>query len=93
MLAENVLGSDYDGIKFRFSRKIPGKNWTGDKKNVVVDGRDPNIARPFIRGGVYIYIYPMIDMCILTSYANQIDLIILLVLLQQVYWLYLSIGP
>ena len=31
--------------------KIPGKNWTGDKKKVVVDGRDPNIARPFIRGG------------------------------------------
>jgi len=34
--------------------KIPGKNWTGDKKLLLVDGRDRNIARLFIREGVYI---------------------------------------
>jgi len=33
--------------------KIPGKNWTGDKKLLLVDGRGRNIARPFIRAGVY----------------------------------------
>jgi len=32
--------------------KIPRKNWTGDKKLLLVDGRDRNIARPFIRVGV-----------------------------------------
>ena len=35
--------------------KIPGKNWTGDKKLLLVDGRERNIARPFIREGVYIF--------------------------------------
>jgi len=42
-----------DGRQFFvfFKGKTLGKNWTGDKKKVVVDGRDPNIARPFIRGG------------------------------------------
>ena len=32
---------------------MPGKNWTGDQKLLLVDGRDRNIARPFIRAGVY----------------------------------------
>ena len=36
---------------------MPGKNWTGDKKLLLVDGRDRNIARPSIWGGGCIKFY------------------------------------